>query len=194
MATTADYDNPEGVRDMNEAVGEFMLTYSGIEYMTTELLRTAYKLNTRDGYILLQGMSFPVKVRKLDTALKHRKNLAGDLRTFLRHLDDVTAFRDRLVHWYKFFHPNLSAMDLADFGRNPQNIMQRHITISPKDIREVTAWLQAAHTGLFGMTLPLALGKKDQIDDRGSLLPLGAPPIPKGTRATDRKRTRNKPS
>ncbi len=162
---------------MYRELGEFTMTYSGVEFFLTSILEAAINGDTRESYIVLQGMSLPVKIRKLRVIFKNKIKSNSEFLIFLSKFEKVIGFRDKLQHWSHLANAERTEIRLTDIGRNPENIFGSYVKVSVDDLKKINEYLTYAHTGLF--VFRGSPYEKFQIDDQGTLLPLGDPPLPK---------------
>lgn len=167
--------DPAFRRELKEAMGEFVMAHSAVEQLVTAFLIRVYDLDPETGYVLVQGMSFGVKLRKLKVMLRRRQ---GPLLSLLGHLEKVNDFRDRLLHWGKFPREGARLLELKDAGRNPDDIIAVQLTISVPELRAVSRWLGEVQGALF--VAATNVPGKDPISFANTLVPQEAPPIPKG--------------
>lgn len=161
------------------------MIYSSIEFFITNLLKQAAGTGY-EGFILIQGMSYSVKSRKLQTLINHKYRGCDALIRLLQDLDEVNTFRDRLLHWTKLPDEDAGHVALKDIGRNPANLMQTQIEVTAQQLRDLSKWMFDAHSCLFVVSIG-GFHKTEKRDGLEKWMLSAAPPLPKGHQPIRRK-------
>ena len=107
-------------------------------------------------------MADTVLLRKLKIALKRHGNGFPKFEPALKMLQDITLFRDQLIHWMPFTDSKRTTLEgIVDILRDYKSVNQPALNFAPKQMRKMIEWLRAFELDL--LTLLLAVDQKEAL-------------------------------
>lgn len=149
------------------------------------LLLSLLRLKTNGAQTLLYGMADEVVLRKVQIALRHHGRGYRQFEQALKHLKEVSNFRNQMLHWVPNMNPSRTTLTaVVDAWRDYTNPNDPQLSVTPEQLRQLTLWLRLFEGDLIVMLLAIDEKQSFDMDMYRTMQDAYAPSTPKPTYET----------
>jgi hypothetical protein len=134
---------PVSMKRLCPAVGQFVLQYASVQGTLRTLLLTLVGVKSNGPSILVYGMADEVVAKKVQIALLRYGRGYRRFEDAMKHLREVSEFRNRLLHWVPNTNPaRTTLLAMVDAWRDHTNPNEPQINVTPETLRNLSRWLR----------------------------------------------------